>query len=101
VTAFLRTHIRATRYFYDPANRDDVIAILARHTKTTPEVAAATYALYVRDEVIAPEAALNEAGIRANLDAFVEMGERADAPALAGFLDTSFLAEAIRRGPAR
>jgi ABC-type nitrate/sulfonate/bicarbonate transport system substrate-binding protein len=101
VTAFLRTHIKATRYFYDPANRDDVIAILAKRTKTTPEVAAATYALYVRDEVIAPEAALNEAGIRANLDAFVQMGERADVPALTGFLDTSFLAEAMRGGAVR
>ena len=99
VTAFLRTHIRATRYFYDPANRDDVIAILAKHTRTTPQVAALTYALYVRDEVIAPEAALFESGIRANLDAFVAMGELAEAPQLAGFLDTSYLAEA-RTGPA-
>jgi hypothetical protein len=97
VTAFLR----ASRYFYDPANRDDVIAILVKHTRTTPEVAAATYALYVRDEVIAPEAALSEAGIRANLDAFVAMGELREAPGLAGFLDTSFLAEAMRGAAGR
>jgi ABC-type nitrate/sulfonate/bicarbonate transport system substrate-binding protein len=100
VVGFLRAHIRATRYFYDPANRDDIIAILAKRTKTTPEVAEATYALYVRDEVVAPEAALSEAGIGANLEAFVEMRERADLPAVAGFLDTSFLAEALR-GAAR
>jgi len=101
VTAFLRAHIKASRYFYDPANRDDVIAILVKRTRTTPEVAAATYALYLRDEVVAPGAALFEAGIRANLDAFVAMGERREVPALAGFLDTSFLAEAMRAGSAR
>jgi ABC-type nitrate/sulfonate/bicarbonate transport system substrate-binding protein len=28
VVAFLRTHIRAVRYFYDPADRDEVMAIL-------------------------------------------------------------------------
>jgi NitT/TauT family transport system substrate-binding protein len=101
VTAFLRADIRATRYFYDPKNRDDIVAILARRTRTTPEVAAATYTLYVRDEVIAPEAALSEAGIRANLEAFVAMRERAYVPEVAGFLDTSFLAEAVQTGSAR
>jgi NitT/TauT family transport system substrate-binding protein len=96
VTAFLRAQVKAARYFYDPANRDDVIAILVKRTKTTPEVASATYALYIRDEVIAREAALSEAGIRANLDAFVEMHERTDVPAVAGFLDTSFLGEVVQ-----
>jgi NitT/TauT family transport system substrate-binding protein len=101
VTAFLRAYVRATRYFYDPTNRDDVIAILAKRTKATPEIAAATYALYVRDGVIAKDAALSEAGIRANLEAFVAMGERADVPAVAGFLDRSFLAEAVQTGSER
>jgi ABC-type nitrate/sulfonate/bicarbonate transport system substrate-binding protein len=101
VAGFLRAHIKASRYFYDPVNRHDIIAILVKRTRTTPEVAAATYALYVRDEVVAPEAVLFEAGIRANLEAFVAMGELREAPALAGFLDTSFLAEAVRGTPAR
>jgi ABC-type nitrate/sulfonate/bicarbonate transport system substrate-binding protein len=96
VVAFLRTHIRATRYFYDPANRSEVIAILAKHTRTTPQVAAATYDLYAWDEVIAPEAALYEEGIKANLDAFQAMGEIKEAPPLAGFIDASFLPEAQR-----
>jgi hypothetical protein len=50
---------------------------------------------------IGSEAALYEAGIRANLNAFVDMGELREAPALAPFLDTSFLAEATRAGSAR
>jgi hypothetical protein len=51
--------------------------------------------------VIAKDAALSEAGIRANLEAFVAMGERADVPAVAGFLDRSFLAEAVQTGSER
>ena len=99
VVAFLRSYIRATRYFYDPANRSDVIAILAKRTRTTTQIAAATYELYVRDEVIAPEAALYEEGIKANLDAFLVMGEIKEAPPLASFIDARFLAEAQRSAP--
>lgn len=100
IAAFLRAHILATRFFRDPANRDEVIAILANRTGTSHRIAALTYDLYVRDEVIAPNGALSTDGLKANLDAFVAMGEIAAAPALAGFLDTSFLAEAVRSAPA-
>jgi hypothetical protein len=34
-----------------------------------------------------------------NLDAFVAMGELPQAPVLTGFIDTSFLAEALAPGP--
>jgi ABC-type nitrate/sulfonate/bicarbonate transport system substrate-binding protein len=94
ILAFLRAHIRATRYLYDSTNRDAVIGILARHTHTTPQIAAATYDLYMRQQVIAREASLYPEGIKANLDALVEMGELTQAPPLAGFIDASFLAEA-------
>lgn len=93
VLAFLRVHLRATRYFYDPANRAEVIAILARHTRTSPDVAAKTYDLYVRQQVIAPDAALFEEGIKANLDALVAMSDMAVAPPVAKFVDAGFLAE--------
>jgi ABC-type nitrate/sulfonate/bicarbonate transport system substrate-binding protein len=93
ILAFLRVHIRATRWFYDPANRADAIAILAKHTRTTPEVAARTYDLYVRLQVIAPDAALFEDGIKSNIDALVTMGDFAAPLPLAGFIDPSFLAE--------
>jgi NitT/TauT family transport system substrate-binding protein len=96
ILAFLRAHIKATRYLYDSTNRDEVIGILARHTHTTPQIAAATYDLYMRQQVIAREASLYPEGIKANLDALVEMGELTQAPSLAGFIDASFLAEASR-----
>jgi NitT/TauT family transport system substrate-binding protein len=96
VVKFLRAHIRATKYVYDPANRDDVIAILAKHTRTLASVTAATYDLFMKQQVIAREAALFEDGIRANFDALVAMGDIAAPPALGGFIDASFLAEASR-----
>ena len=97
VLAFLRVQIRATRYFYDPANRADVIAILAKHTRTNPDVAARTYDLYVRQQVIAPDAALFEEGIKANLDALVAMGDMAAPPPLANFVDPGFMAEVVKK----
>ena len=96
VVAFLRAHIKATKYIYDPANRDDVIATLAKHTRSTPQVATATYDLYIRQQVIAREAALFEEGIRANFDALVALGDLTVPPPLAGFIDGSFLAEASK-----
>jgi ABC-type nitrate/sulfonate/bicarbonate transport system substrate-binding protein len=96
VVAFLRAHIRATKYIYAPANRDDVVAILAKHTRTAPQVAAATYDLYIRQQVIAREAALFEDGIKANFDALIAMGDLTAPPPLTGFIDGSFLAEASK-----
>jgi NitT/TauT family transport system substrate-binding protein len=96
VVSFLRAHIKATRYIYDPANRDEVIAILAKHTRTAASVAAATYDLYMKQQVIARAAALFEDGIKANFDALVAMGDIAAPPTLGGFIDASFLAEASR-----
>ncbi len=94
ILAFLRVQIRATRYFYDPANRADVIAILAKHTKSTTDVAAKTYDLYVRQQVIAPDGALFPDGLQANLDALA--GEFAAPPPLSSFIDPSYLAEVAR-----
>jgi NitT/TauT family transport system substrate-binding protein len=96
ILAFLRAHIRAIEYFYDPANRDEVVDTLAKYTRTAPSIAAATYDLYIKEQVIARDAALSEDGIKANLDALVAAGELAEAPPLPGFIDASFLAEATK-----
>jgi ABC-type nitrate/sulfonate/bicarbonate transport system substrate-binding protein len=94
---FLRAQIKATKYIYDPANRAEVIDILVRHTRTTPQVGAATYDLYIKQQVIARDAALFEDGIRANFDALIAMGDLAEPPPLADFIDGSFLAEAMKQ----
>ena len=96
VVAFLRSHIKATRYIYDAANRDEVIAILAKRTRTSPSVTTATYDLYMKQQVIARDAALFEGGIKANFDALVALGDIKEAPPLDGFIDASFLADASK-----
>jgi ABC-type nitrate/sulfonate/bicarbonate transport system substrate-binding protein len=94
---FLRAQIKATKYIYEPANRDEVIDILVRHTRTTPQVGAATYDLYIKQQVIARDAALFEHGIKANFDALIAMGDVTEPPPLADFIDGSFLAEAMKQ----
>jgi NitT/TauT family transport system substrate-binding protein len=96
VVGFLRARIKATSYVYEPANRDDVIATLGKYTSTTQQIAAATYDLYIDQQVIARGAALSEEGIRANFDALVALGDLARRPPLADFIDGSFLAEASK-----
>jgi len=95
--AFLRAHIKATKYIYEPAHRDEIIDILVKHTRTTQQVAAATYDLYIEQQVIAREAALSEDGIRSNFDALIAMGDLVAPPPLDGFIDRSFLAEATKQ----
>jgi ABC-type nitrate/sulfonate/bicarbonate transport system substrate-binding protein len=94
---FLRAQIKATKYIYEPANRAEVIDILVRHTRTTPQVGAATYDLYIKQQVIARDAALFEDGIKANFDALIAMGDVTAPPPLANFIDGSFLAEAMKQ----
>jgi ABC-type nitrate/sulfonate/bicarbonate transport system substrate-binding protein len=96
VVAFLRAHIKATQYIYDSKNREDVIAILATHTRTDPKIAAETYDLYMRQQVIARAAGLFEDGIKSNFDALVAIGDIQAAPPLENFIDESFLAEASK-----
>jgi hypothetical protein len=96
VVALLQARIRATRFFYDAANRDEVIAILVKATRTAPSVAAATYDLYTALGVIARDAALSPDGIAANFAALVALGDIATPPPLAGFIDASFLGEAAK-----
>jgi NitT/TauT family transport system substrate-binding protein len=94
---FLRAQIKATRYIYEPANCNQIIDILVKYTRTTPQVAAATYDLYIKQQVIAREAALFEDGIKLNFDALIASGDLLEAPPLDRFIDGSFLAEAMKQ----
>jgi ABC-type nitrate/sulfonate/bicarbonate transport system substrate-binding protein len=92
----LRATIKASDFFYDPAHRDEVIAILAKYTKSDRAAAAETYDFYTKIKAVAVKAALFEEGIKANLDAFVEMGEMKTTSPVSSFIDPSYLAEASR-----
>lgn len=96
VVAVLRAQIRASEFFYAAANRDEVIAILVKQTKTSPQTAAETYDFYIEQRVVALRAGLSDSGIAANLAALAELGEFPSAPPLARFIDPGFLAEATR-----
>jgi hypothetical protein len=50
----------------------------------------------MKQQVIAREAAMFEDGIKANFDALVALGDLTAPPPLAGFIDGSFLAEALK-----
>ena len=45
---YLRALAAAVDWLYDPANRDEAIAILARETKLDPAIATKTYNYYIR-----------------------------------------------------
>ncbi len=47
VRAYLKATQQAIDWLYDPGNRDEAIAILAKDTRQEPAIAAATYADYV------------------------------------------------------
>jgi NitT/TauT family transport system substrate-binding protein len=95
IAAFLRAWVRATRYYYDPANRAEVIEILAKYTKVAPDAATSTYDLFIKDSVISPDAELNHQGLDANLEALVTLGEIQAIPKIDGYIDLSFLNAAV------
>lgn len=47
--AYLRALSAAVEWLYDPANRDEAIAILAKYTKLEPGFAVKTYDYYIRE----------------------------------------------------
>jgi NitT/TauT family transport system substrate-binding protein len=96
VVAFLRAFVKATDFFYDPSHRDEVIDILAKYTKSDRTSAEKTYDFYIDIKAVPAHGALFTAGIQANLDAFVDMGEMKTTPPVANFIDPSYLAEATR-----
>ena len=91
--AFLKALRRAVAYFYDPANRDDVVGIMAKYTGSDVAIAQKTYEFYVDKKILPPQLAINREGIQAVIDSIVASGEmktRLDAGSL---IDASLLAE--------
>jgi len=70
------------------------LAVLAQHVERNLHPAHRSLQRQVGIEH-ARDAALFADGIKANLDALMEMGELTQAPPLAGFVDASFLAKMV------
>jgi ABC-type nitrate/sulfonate/bicarbonate transport system substrate-binding protein len=93
----------AVRWLYDPANRDEAVAILAEWTKTADDDARGTYQIVVeQDRAFPPELQATRAHLDAMVDLMREVGTAPDPlPDLDRFLDASYLDEAHRLSSAR
>lgn len=73
---YLAALSRAIDWIYDPANRDEAIAILARGTKLAPDLAARTYDYYVKDlHPFSRKLAIPPRIVAATVDTLVAQGD--------------------------
>jgi ABC-type nitrate/sulfonate/bicarbonate transport system substrate-binding protein len=94
---WLRAYARACEWIYDPANKEEAIAIIVEKLKTTDDLARQTYDVYLRAEALPRAGELNLAGMRTVIDIMSEMGNLPrPAPPLERFADTGFLERARR-----
>jgi NitT/TauT family transport system substrate-binding protein len=94
VVAFLKAHIKAINYFYDPRNEASVVAIMQKVTKDTEATTKRTYDYYIKEGVLARSGELSLPGIQAVLDALREFGDVKQPISTADLVDASFLQEA-------
>ncbi len=90
---FLRAQLEATAWLYDPAHRDEAIAILAARFKTSAGIGAQTYDLAVtRLQAFPRDGALSAEGLTAVLETMAELGLiRQPLPEAARYVDPSYL----------
>jgi sulfonate transport system substrate-binding protein len=89
--------VRSSRWVRDPANRDAVIAMVAKITKQSPEILATYYLLPVEDDYRDPDSRPDPAALQRNVDAMLELGfikSHIDVPK---YTDLSFIDDAVRR----
>lgn len=73
---YLRALSTAVDWLYDPANRDEAIAILARETKLEPAIAAQTYDYYIKDlQPFSRKLAIPDEIISGTLKTLVDLGD--------------------------
>lgn len=93
VVAYLKSTMAATRWLYDPKNRNEAIDILAKSSKSKPEDAAKTYDLYTG--VLKPfreDGAVTDAAMADILKALISFGEiKSPPPPNAKYYDGSFV----------
>ena len=93
---FFEDHVRAMRWFNDPANHDEAVKIIAAFTKQKPEDLQYVFTKgdYFRDPYLFP----NVTGIQSMADACVTAGLISDKlQVVPNYVDVSFVAEAKRR----
>jgi ABC-type nitrate/sulfonate/bicarbonate transport system substrate-binding protein len=89
---FLRALSDAVDWLYDPANREEAIAILARDTKLDPAIAAQTYDHYVRElQPFSRKLAIPDEIVRATVKTLIEIGDIKPEAAARTYVDLSYL----------
>jgi ABC-type nitrate/sulfonate/bicarbonate transport system substrate-binding protein len=74
--AYIRGYLAGLAWLYDPANRDEAIALLRKNLpQMSPEVAAQSYAVLINPKGFAPKAELDVDGVRKVLELRSQYGE--------------------------
>ncbi|MDB5650113.1 MAG: alkanesulfonate transporter substrate-binding subunit [Hyphomicrobiales bacterium] len=96
VVGFLRAFISASKFFYDPANREEVLAIFMKYNNSDRNTAERIYQFYQDKGIIARDAALSEAGLQAVVDSLIANKELTSPLSIATIIDAKFLTQAMR-----
>lgn len=73
--SYIRGYVRALDWLYDPAHKDDAVAILVENTKLAPAVALKAYAVMIdRASGYEPRAAIDLAGMQTVINLRQEFG---------------------------
>jgi ABC-type nitrate/sulfonate/bicarbonate transport system substrate-binding protein len=76
VTAFISGYLAGLAWLYEPAHKDEAIALLRKHLpQMSPEVAAQSYAILINPNGFAPQAEIDIEGVRRVLALRSQYGE--------------------------
>jgi ABC-type nitrate/sulfonate/bicarbonate transport system substrate-binding protein len=97
LVAFLRAWIRATRWIYDPQNKEEAIRILAREMKLEDRYARQAYEMYFDAKTWRVDGVVDLVGLQAVIDAIAEHGDLTPPiPRAEKYVDMSYWQEAMR-----
>jgi ABC-type nitrate/sulfonate/bicarbonate transport system substrate-binding protein len=89
---YLRAVSDAVDWLYDPANREEAIAILARETKLEPAIAAQTYDYYVKDlQPFSRKLAIPDEIISTTVKTLIDLGDIKPEAVTTRYVDRSYL----------
>ena len=90
--AYLKALSDAVDWLYEPTNREEAIAILARNTNVAPEIAKETYDYYIGElKPFSRKLAIPEAIVRTTARTLVELGDIKAESTSMKFTDLSYL----------
>jgi NitT/TauT family transport system substrate-binding protein len=74
VTAFVRAHLEAVRWLYDPANRQKAVALLSEKTNTSLDESSQSYDIFIKQvRYFSPSGAFTASAFKMVLDAMQKM----------------------------